>query len=319
MDGQPTLGKVRSQVLADGLNSLNFARYMAGLSGDVSSIPDFQESCQYAAVLLAYRDTTLTHTPDKPYGLNDDFYQKGYESTYNSILSRQVGSATTGLADSVHNFLSDGGEHNKDKGHRDSVLDPLMTGVGLGMATSPTDMTYCAIWDGYGKHLNGTGTQTTDYEAITWPVAGYQATDFFGGGESWSIRLNAKRYDRKKLDEVKVTVTGPDGAANVIPHHIGQYNNMIIFDATTSVRAGQKYEVEVTGLYRKDVPTTLKYSVEFFKLGKGGNSTGERLAADKIAVEDELKNFSYLVNNYTRPEDILNRVWAATRYVGSLQ
>lgn len=77
MEGQPTLGKVQSQVLTDGLNSLNFVRYMAGLGSDVSVIADFQESAQYAAVLLAYRDTTLTHTPDQPYGLDDDFYKKG--------------------------------------------------------------------------------------------------------------------------------------------------------------------------------------------------------------------------------------------------
>lgn len=321
MEGQPTLGKVQGQVLTDGLNSLNFVRYMAGLGSDVSVISDFQESAQYAAVLLAYRDTTLTHTPDQPYGLDDAFYKKGYEGTYNSILYRQNGrnSAVTGLADSVHGFLVDGGENNKDKGHRDSVLDPLMTGTGLGMATSPSGMTYCAIWNGYGGHLNGTGTKTTDYEAITWPVAGYQATDFFGGSESWSIRLNSKRYDMKKLDDVKVTVTGPDGSANVIPHHIGQYHDMIIFDATTGVSAGQKYEVEVTGLYRKDEPATLKYTVKFFQLGKTGDSAGERLAADKIAVENEVKDFSYLVNNYTRPEDMLNCLLAATRYVDSLR
>lgn len=319
MEGQPTLGKVRNQVLTDGLNSLNFARYMVGLAGDVSAIPDFQEICQYAAVLLAYRDTTLTHTPDQPYGLNDDFYQKGYEGTSNSILTRQTGSAVTGLADSVHGFLSDGGANNADKGHRDSVLDPAMTGVGMGMATSPSGMTYCAIWDGYGRNLNGTGTPTTDYEAITWPTAGYQATDFFGGGESWSIRLNAKRYDRKKLGEVKVTVTGPDGAANVIPHHIGQYNDMIIFDATTGVRAGQKYEVEVTGLYRGGEPTTLKYTVEFFKLSDPGASDTGRLAQDKIAVENAVKDFSFVVSNYTRAEDVLNCVWAETKYIDSIR
>ncbi len=321
MDGQPTLGRVSKQALTDGLNSLNFVRYMAGLGSDVSVVSDFQTSAQYAAVLLAYRDTTLTHTPDKPYGLNDDFFQKGYEGTFNSILYRQSGqnSAVTGLADSVRGFLDDRGENNKDVGHRFDVLDPLMTGTGMGMATSPSGMTYAAIWTGYGETLNGNGTKTTNYEAITWPTAGYQATDFFSSGVAWSVRLNSARYDLKKLGNVKVTVTGPNGTSTP-SHHIGKYGSMIIFTPSGKMGAGEKYQVEITGLYRKDgQPATLKYTVEFFKLGEAGNSTEELLAADKIAVEQAVTNFKPLLCNYNTPEDVLNCIWAETRYVDSME
>ncbi|MDE6107915.1 MAG: hypothetical protein K2F83_04480 [Oscillospiraceae bacterium] len=314
-----TLGQVKSQVLTDGLNTLNFARYMAGLTGDVSMLTDFIVSAQYGSALLAVMDSGLTHTPQKPSGVSQYFYEQGYEGTSNSNLHMFTGSrASVAVSDSVKGYLSDLGENNRNEaGHRYYCLDPDMTGTGFGLATSRSGSLYSAMWVGYGVDLNGTGTKTTDYEAITWPAAGYHATDFYASGMQWSIRLNRNRYDVYKLGDVQVTVTGPNGTA-VVPHVLSS-SRALIFTPTESVRAGEKYTVEVSGLYRKDKPATLKYDVEFFKLSEPGVSDASRMAIDKVAMEAAVKEFSSVATNYTKPEDLLRCLWAETRYIDSLE
>ncbi|MDE5581270.1 MAG: hypothetical protein K2I95_07600 [Treponemataceae bacterium] len=320
-DTMQTLGQVKGQVLLDGLNTLNFARYMAGMAGDVSMIADFIISAQFASALLAFRDRGLDHRPEKPYGISDEFYKYGYEGTSNSSLgfiSTKL-YESTGISTAVKGYLSDLGENNRNEaGHRCSALDPEMTGTGFGLATSRNGNIYSAMWTGYGVGLNGTGTKTTDYEAITWPAAGYHATDFYDNGMQWSVRLNRKRYDADKLGNIKVTVTTPNGTS-VIPHKIGPYERMIIFTPTNNVKAGQKYTVEISGLYRKDKPVTLKYIVKFFDLSKPSSSDADLLAVDKLAIEHAIKEFSYVSNNYTRSKDLLNYIWAGTKYIDALQ
>lgn len=269
-----TFGAPKAEVLIDGLNTLNFARYMAGLTGDVSMLMDFIISTQFASALLAFRNQGLSHTPPKPDGVSDDFYKFGFEGTKNSNLSLIATGRdeSTGVAQAVKIYLSDLGEHNRYMvGHRYSALDPEMTGTGFGIATSRSGIMYSAMWTGYGVSLNGTGTKTTDYEIITWPAAGYHATDFYSDGMQWSVLLNKKQYDIDKLDNTKVTVTGPNGTS-VVPHKIGPYGRMIIFEPTKSIKAGQKYKVEISGLYRNNKPTTLNYSVEFFNLSEQNSS-----------------------------------------------
>lgn len=321
VSGDPTLGQVKPQVLTDGLNTLNFARYMAGLTGDVSLLRDFNTSAQYASVLLAFRDKGLSHYPERPDGVSADFYKKGYEGTSNSNLQMwysRLGESTA-ISYSVKSYLSDLGENNYNvAGHRYWALDPSMRGTGFGLAAVDSGQMYSAMWVARYTDLNGTGTPTTNYEAVTWPAAGYHATDFYDNGIQWSVRLNPNRYDIDKLEDVKVSVTGP-GGTSVLHHVISPSGHMIMFTPTDSVQAGEKYTVEISGLYRKDKLTTLKYSVEFFTLGAAGTSNAELLAADKIAVEHAVKEFGSVVNNYTKPEDLLNCIWAETKYIDKIE
>ncbi len=319
-DKMLTLGQVKGEVLLDGLNTLNFARYMAGLAGDVSMLGDFIISTQYASALLAFQDSGLSHTPSKPHGVSDEFYKYGYEGTSNSNLSIETPSRreSAAISFSVKGYLSDLGENNRNEaGHRYYCLDPDMTGTGFGMATARSGNIYSAMWTGYGTGLNGTGTKTTEYEAITWPAAGYHATDFYDRGIQWSVRLNRKLYDISRLGKIKVTVSTPNKTAT-IPHVISP-ERMIIFTPTERVQAGQKYTVEISGLYRKDKPTTLKYIVKFFNLSEPTSSEADLLASEKIAIEHAVKGFSYTSNNYTKPKDLLNCIWAETKYIDNLR
>lgn len=322
VSGDPTLGKVKSQVLNDGLNTLNFARYMAGLAGDVSLIKDFNTSAQYASVLLAFRDNGLTHYPEKPRGVSIDFYKNGYEGTSNSNLQMWYSRSgeSTAISYSVKSYLNDlGGSNHNVAGHRYWALDPSMRGTGFGLATADSGQMYSAMWCAKYTDLNGKGTPTTNYEAITWPAAGYHATDFYSDDMQWSVRLNPEMYDISKLGNVKVSVTGP-GGTSVISHAISTtYGNMIMFTPTKRVKAGEKYTVKISGLYRRGTLTTLKYSVKFFTLGESGTSNAELLAADKIAVEHAVKEFGSVANNYTKPKDLLKCIWAETRYIDKME
>lgn len=70
-------GTVRKEILTDGVNSLNFARYVAGLNADVSLSKELNQKAQYGAVLMAHINK-MVHKPARPGDMDEDFYSKGY-------------------------------------------------------------------------------------------------------------------------------------------------------------------------------------------------------------------------------------------------
>ena len=79
-------GTVRDEVLTDGINMLNFARYVAGLNADVSLSNELNKKAQYGAVLMAHIGK-MEHKPAQPNDMDKDFYSKGYEATSSSNLA----------------------------------------------------------------------------------------------------------------------------------------------------------------------------------------------------------------------------------------
>ena len=65
-------------------------RMIAGLP-EVYLHDTYNELTQYGAVVLAANDT-LTHTPSKPAGMDDEFYKEGYKATSQSnIVNIEIG------------------------------------------------------------------------------------------------------------------------------------------------------------------------------------------------------------------------------------
>ncbi|MBE0418491.1 MAG: hypothetical protein IBX63_12125 [Coriobacteriia bacterium] len=177
-------GTVRPEFLQDGLRTLNFARYLAGLPHDVVLNSTRIDTAQHGAVLLAA--SNFSHTPDKPADMSQSFYDTGLVSTsvsnigsgYKDLVSFQLGC----LADnsSASNLLR--------VGHRRWLLNPDMmtTGMGFAEASSRYTTTYA---------LDRSRSETVEYGAITWPSAGAFPVEYFGAKTPWSITLNPARYD----------------------------------------------------------------------------------------------------------------------------
>ena len=263
-------GTVKSEVLTDGINMLNFSRYVAGLNSDVSLDSTLNEKTQYGAVLMAHINK-MEHKPAKPSDMDQSFYAKGYEATSSSNLARYITANAAATADtkeflswSVRSWLSDSGVSSL--GHRIWCLDPVMKGTGFGVAIGKT-YTYSDMWV-HNTSKYGTGSGTSNWDAIPWPAAGYHPTNLITKDDEWSVRFNGKRFSVKSSD-VRVRVSNAAGRTQECKTRINTDfgDPVLIFQPTGTVGNGDKYDVEISGITKGGSPAVIKYSVEFFKLG----------------------------------------------------
>lgn len=261
-------GTVRREILTDGINTLNFARYVAGLNADVSLSNTLNKKAQYGAVLMAHINK-MEHKPAKPNDMDKDFYSKGYEATSSSNLATcpTVWADSTGVTQeilswSVRAWLSDTG--SSSLGHRIWCLDPIMKGTGFGVANGASQ-TYSDMWV-FDTNKYGTGTGTKSWEAIPWPAAGYHPTNLYTSGDDWSVRLNRKNFTVKSSN-VKVKVTNSSGKTEncKVKMHTTYKDPVLIFKPSGKVASGSKFNVEISGITKNGNPAVIKYGVEFFK------------------------------------------------------
>ncbi|MGV8083400.1 MAG: CAP domain-containing protein [Coriobacteriia bacterium] len=177
-----TAGDAASSFRADGLGTINFARYLAGLPYDVSLDAGRNQDAQYGAVLLT-TISGLSHTPPKPADMDQAFYDRGYASTSSS----NIGSGFSDSESFQKACLAEADSTNiKQVGHRRWLLNPRMKVTGIGYAES-RHTTYAF------DTSRPSGEVTYDY--IAWPSAGYFPVEFISSATPWSITLNPSRYD----------------------------------------------------------------------------------------------------------------------------
>lgn len=172
-------GALRQEFQQDGLNIINYARYLAGLPDDVTLDASYTDSAQHGAVLLAAGQ--FAHTQPKPDDMDEAFYQ---------IAVRATSSSNIGWGyDSLWRFnrggLDDDDAANIDRaGHRRWLLNPQMAKTGMGYASNRSD-TY--VFD-MGR------TSKVAYDAILWPSAGPFPVEMLGTSVPWSVTLNPGLY-----------------------------------------------------------------------------------------------------------------------------
>ena len=277
-------GALTEDFLESGLTYLNYVRFVAGLP-EVTLDDGMNENAQYGAVLLAANDN-LTHYPDQPADMPDDFYSLGYAATTSSNLSARWGSynQVDMLKSSILGCMDDTSSLNNltTVGHRRWLLNPEMGKVGFGYARSTSGASYIVTkvfdWSGAG----------CDFDYISWPASGHQPTDLFDVLNPWSVTLNTRVYDYADVNDITITLTRKaDGKKLVIdsssgdpssatpPYLIVNHNgydrpNCIIFRPNVDFfNYGSNYEgiyeVKITGLYYTDgTAAELNYKVNFF-------------------------------------------------------
>ncbi len=172
-------GALRQEFQQDGLNSINYARYLAGLPDDITLDASYTDSAQHGAVLLAAGQ--FAHTQPKPDDMDEAFYQ---------IAVRATSSSNIGWGyDSLWRFnrggLDDDDAANIDRaGHRRWLLNPQMARTGMGYASSRSD-TYV---------FDMSRTSKVAYDVILWPSAGPFPVEMFGTSVPWSVTLNPDLY-----------------------------------------------------------------------------------------------------------------------------
>ncbi len=188
-DNEYTAGKVSQDSIQNGLNALNFVRFVAGLSS-VEIDETLQDYTQKAAVVM-HANKEMSHFPAKPANMQDDFYQAGYQGAGESNIA--YGSMQHNLAyDVIEMWMEDGDSSNIQRvGHRRWCLNPEMAYTGFGYSDG-----YSAMYS-----FDDRGSGDVDAGYIPWP-AEVMPYKYFKG--PWSVSLDR---DVLKLNADSVVVT----------------------------------------------------------------------------------------------------------------
>lgn len=261
-DEQPSVihpyaaGRLKSAFLADAVNLVNFFRFVAGLPDNVILGDSEGMYAQHAAVLLA-ANGVLTHSPERPANMLEDFYNKGRQGAGSSNLC-----SGPNLTKSLAVYMKDLGEANeRSVGHRRWILSPRMLRTGFGQAGYYTAM-----------YVFNSSAPTPDYNAICWPSGPAFPADYFEWGTVWSVSLNPNKYNQPRIQDVRVTLTDHRrGATWEFYDGCGEHfyvDNAIVFRPGESRYVdGDYYTIEVSGLSPNgNSPSTIRYDVRFFTL-----------------------------------------------------
>ena len=288
-------GSVRRDILNEALAELNYARWLSGVPNNVTLNEEYTRRAQMGAVLLDANDI-LTHTPEKPHDMPENFYELGYDATsHGNIAFYKVykGSKVYGalrLKDTTKMYMEDTDGHNVGAlGHRRWIMNPRLKQVGFGISTRlGYSVTYVIeefpikkqklSRSEYAKYLDWLKWPIDD-EFITWPSCKHpHPLSWFEAKTAWSVTLNRKVFDECNPDSVSVIMTriddgkmwrfgheGNDGYFEVAPNNVA-YDECLIFcpDDIKRYTPGETWRVDVHGLKRKDGrPGNLSYIVSF--------------------------------------------------------
>jgi len=195
-------GKLKQNVLQDGLNATNFARYLAGLPDDVTLDYPLVEQ-QQAGAIINSKITGLSHYPSKPSDMSDAFYELAATSAKSSNLS---GGRSSLYETIFFGFMSDNGHNNLDAvGHRRWIINPQMKKTMFGYADNPSSTygTYFSM-SAFDKDRN---INEVEYDYIAWPSAGIFPSEMLLPSDPWSVSLNTSVYDKSNTSDIKVTLT----------------------------------------------------------------------------------------------------------------
>lgn len=164
----------------------NFLRGIVGLE-EVSEDALYALEAQDAAYLLSVNDF-LTHTPDRPDGMEEDLYLSGAAGAGESNIARFNWKRDRILLDALDWYARDDGEENLDTlSHRRWLLDPCMEKTGFGYSVSTSGMSYTAM---YAVDMG----RAANWDYVAWPCGTFPA-ELMRRELAWSVSLNDDVFD----------------------------------------------------------------------------------------------------------------------------
>ena len=273
-------GSVKSSVLYDAHQEVNYIRWLVGVPSSVTLDSEFTRKAQHGAVLLDAIDT-LTHTPGRPSDMDTSFYELGYNATSHGNIAvakilysdgREEGNMT--LSYSTKLYMDDSDESNISAlGHRRWLMNPGMTRTGFGISTRKG---YAVT---YVIDESGSSTWPIADEFITWPANKHpHPLTYFDAETAWSVILNNSIFSNATTSAASVTLTrvsdgrtwnftgsGSDGYYTVNTQGYGS-GQCIIFrpSGVSAYNSGETWQVRISGLTRKNGGNgTISFSVTF--------------------------------------------------------
>ncbi|WP_372662553.1 S-layer homology domain-containing protein [Cohnella sp.] len=271
-------GSLKANYIKDGVNAVNFYRFISGLPYDVTSTAQLNSRAQHGSVLLA-AEGNFSHTPTQPSDMPANFYDKGYESTSSANIYGSTGYDDHIVVRSINAYMEDSDIYNLDRlGHRRWILNPPLKQVGIGLAKSADNWTYSAL-----QVFDQSRNEKVGYSYIAYPAPGAFPIEVFKPLYAWSFSINPEEYAEPSIKEVSVSLKrlrdnktwNLNAKSNTVTES-GAYFNVensdygtgpaIIFRPTgvEEYKAGDRFEVTINGL--KSTSGTAKpvsYTVDF--------------------------------------------------------
>lgn len=193
-------GVLKEEALTDALNSVKFVRYLAYLPDELYLSDGFNQLSQTGAVLLS-ASGQISHQPDQPADMSDEFYRQGLDSTSTSNLFAANWMENTLLVSATSAYMRDESLYNLPRlGHRRWLLSPNMLYTGFGLARSEQGMSFAVM------QVSDQSAPEFDYSAICWPSRGAFPADLLTADTPWSLSFNPSSYDLSASQPV-VTLT----------------------------------------------------------------------------------------------------------------
>ncbi|GHT43432.1 hypothetical protein AGMMS49965_17190 [Bacteroidia bacterium] len=257
------LGVVKNEVLQLALDNVNLARFIAELPNKVV-LDESQTIYAQAAAVTMDALQGLTHSPERPANMSDDFYENACKGASTSNLS--MGST---LPNSVWRYMDDSSDRNIDRvGHRRWILSPKMgkTVFGLSgrfsaMYTFDKSQTF-APERGYITWPNGVFPVNEMQDYMAWSISIDPKMDEMDDDSAISIEL--VRVSDGKTWTIKPDEDRSDGQYCTISHTSYGWYPAIIFrpsymNETTMYSKNDTFRVTVKGLSKP-----IHYEVKFF-------------------------------------------------------
>ncbi len=258
-------GSLAAGTQQSALNMLKQMRYIAGISDQVELSDSY---CRYAqaGAFLNYVNNRLTHTPQKPSGMDEALYQEGYTGAGRSNIARASWSGRSLNETIVLSWMEDGDASNISRvGHRRWMLNPRMGKTGFG-AVSGSYGTYSSVY------AFDTSNASASEMGVAWPAQN-MPTEYFNTDFPWSISMGSE-LDQSKVkvkltrksdnQEWRFSADSSDGDFYVNNDGYGQKGCIIFRPPLKDIKAyrdGDSYEVEITGTAQP-----VSYTVSFFDL-----------------------------------------------------
>ncbi len=289
-------GAVDQASLNNGLNMLNWMRYIAGIPDNVTLDSKYNEQCQAGALLLRWTKSLL-QSPSKPSGMDDALYRTAVSGTASSNSS----SGYAGIAASVLGYMSDSTSANlATVGQRRWCLNPQMAKTGFGYV------------DGYSCMYiaDKSNASAPRYENLVWP-ANNTPTSIFSRNDPWSFTASWIQPDdtsltvniKRENDGKTWNFSNPNGSVSgggyfkVSGAGYGDSSSYLVFQPYTNGKAGldrlydqDKYTVTIKSTKRNKSYT---YTVTFFNL-----YTPDQLTVKKAGGSTIGTSVSFPINSY---------------------
>ncbi len=196
-------GQASERLALATLRRVNFYRAMAGVPAGVELNADFSAKAQHAALAMSATGR-LSHTPDQTF---DCLTVVGQEAAANSnlYLGRTGPSAIDG-------YIEDPGDRNRDVGHRNTILHPPTSEIGVGhVAGSDTAYPANALWVFDAGVFDDTPPLREADGFVAWPPRGFVPPELVY--PRWSFGLAGADFDNA---EVTMTSGGRTIALDVV-------------------------------------------------------------------------------------------------------